>query len=161
MNRAQLRTCPECRQPWPQGAEHDLRGFGWLSDLPRHVSPTNVDCLIHDGSHGRDRFVAFETKRDGEPLQSGQEWLLRALASSGWYVAILRGTAQRLAIASVMPDGVGPYLPTRVGLVRDAVVRFLDGSPFRVALVERPTRVCPACKREHAVGTTCQEVFAA
>lgn len=46
----------------------------------------------------------------------------------------------------------------RVGLLHPIVVTEGD---VLVAGERRPTRVCPACKREHAVGTTCQEVFAA
>lgn len=155
MNKAQLRSCPECRQSWPTGVEHDLRGFGWLAELPRHVSPTNIDCVIHDGAHGRDRFLAFETKRDGEPLLAGQEWVLRGLAASGWYVAVLRGTTERLSIAPVLSAGIGDYMPTRIQFVRDAVVRFLEGSAFRVAPQPRPTRTCPSCHQDHPVGTTC------
>lgn len=132
MDRGTLRNCPECRQTWPQGAEHDLRSFAWLSNLPRTVSVSNADAIIHDGAGGRNRFLILETKRDDEPRQAGQEWLLRSLARYSMFtVRVLRGTLSRLAVHRVTRDGVSEHTyATTPDQFRTAVVHWLDGNPW-------------------------------
>lgn len=128
-----LRFCPECRQPWPVGAEHDLRSFRWLDGLPRSITPSNVDCAIHDGGSGRDRMLIFEAKGADELLPGGQERLLRSLAArAGWGVFILRGSLYGLDIARVVPTAVRPYASTTPQEVRAAVERFLNGELWRL-----------------------------
>ena len=69
MSSSQLRKCPTCAQPWPHGERFDLRGFGWLGDLPRGISISNIDGIIHDGK-AEDRFLVLESKEPDEwPVQ--------------------------------------------------------------------------------------------
>lgn len=149
MKRGELRACPECRRPWPKGAEHDLRGFGWLDDLPRHVTPTNIDCLIHDGAYGRDRYLYIETKGPREWPDAGQSWALRALAGqSRNTVRLLRAALADLTIHRVGTDSIErDGRPTTAAAVRLAVVAWLNGSLWRDAessIALRPVAPRPA-----------------
>lgn len=134
--RGALRQCPECRQAWPhKSADHDLRGFGWLSGLPRNVSVSNVDCLIHDFSRG-DRFLMLEVKMPWEPeLQVGQSRLLRAAAAlPGFTVRLLHaihGEVRTLRYHRVerwAVDASGVIVPRSD--FRDAVAYWLEGNAW-------------------------------
>jgi len=133
MKRGVLRSCPKCLQAWPRKADHDLRGFGWLHDLPRNVSLSNADALLHDGAHGRDRFLMFEVKMPWEPeLQAGQGWLLRALAAqSNWTVRLLhsrKGEHGTVRVHTVSGDRVEPsVLKASLVDLRSSVVDWLNG----------------------------------
>jgi len=133
----ELRYCPECRRPWPKGAEFDLRSFRWLDDLPRRVSPSNIDCVIHDGGLGRDRFLVLETKREGEVIQKGQARLLMALAALSperLGVRVLSGSTTDLSIHSVSKDTIEARgIATTPQRVRSAVASWLSGSRWREA----------------------------
>lgn len=135
--RGELRFCPECRRPWPRGAEYDLRSFRWLDDLPRRVSPSNIDCLLHDGANGRSRFLVFETKRVGEDMDPGQEWMLRELAGLApdrLGVRLLRGSTDNLTIHPVSRSEIAQNgTSTTPALVRSAVSSWLNGSLWRNA----------------------------
>lgn len=145
MTVGELRSCPECRRPWPKGSEYDLRGFRWLDDLPRRVSPSNIDCILHDGAQGRSRFLVLETKRPDEDVQAGQAWLLRALAALSperLVVRILRGTSTNLSMHAVTGDSIDQRgVVTSPDRVRRAVVSWLNGSRWRDAesIVATPT----------------------
>ena len=109
MKDPQLGVCPKCYRPWPRDEDHELRGFGWLTDLPRGVTPSDIDGIIHDGTHGRPRFLILEAKTADEwtRLQKGQMWLWRALASlPGVRVCVLVGNL----------NGMLRYWVTRYGL---------------------------------------------
>lgn len=137
MTRGELRYCPECRRPWPKGAEHDLRSFRWLDDLPRYISPDNIDCILHDGSNGRNRFLVLETKRRDEPVQKGQAVMLKALAGLAperLGVRILAGNLTDLSIHRVTRDGIEERgTSTTPEKVRGAVATWLNGSTWRDA----------------------------
>lgn len=137
MTVGELRYCPECRRPWPKGAEFDLRSFRWLDDLPRRVSPSNIDCVIHDGGLGRDRFLVIETKRDGEVIQKGQARLLMALATLAperLGVRVLSGSTSDLSIHGVSKDSIEARgTATTPARVRSAVASWLSGSRWRDA----------------------------
>jgi hypothetical protein len=109
MNDPQLHVCPRCGQSWPRTADYQLRGFGWLTGLPRGITPSDIDGIFHDGAHGRDRFLVLEAKRSGEwPLQAGQLWLLRALSGlSGVKVCLLVGDMDAIERYWVTVDGLG------------------------------------------------------
>lgn len=137
MTRGTLRYCPECRQAWPRGAEFDLRSFRWLDDLPRAVSPSNIDCVIHDGAGGRDRFLVLETKRPTESIDAGQAWLLRALAGVSLervFVRLLVGSVDALHVHRVTREAIEePGYTTTAGAFRGAVASFLNGERWRDA----------------------------
>jgi hypothetical protein len=130
-----LRTCEKCHQPWPKGDDHDLRGFRWLDPLPRNISVSNADLLIHDGMHGQDRYLFFEVKMPWEPpLQRGQNWLLSAIAKQPhWTVRILHGTLHKMTIYRVRASGVDPVGALVVpSTVRASVTDWLNGSSWQV-----------------------------
>lgn len=137
MTRGTLRYCPECRQAWPRGAEFDLRSFRWLDDLPRAVSPSNIDCVIHDGAGGRDRFLVLETKRPSEAIEPGQAWLLRALAGVNperVFVRLLVGSVGELHVHRVDRDSIEDSgYTTTAPAFRVAVASFLGGARWRDA----------------------------
>lgn len=137
MTRGALRYCPECRQAWPRGAEFDLRSFRWLDDLPRAVSPSNIDCVIHDGAGGRDRFLVLETKRPAETLEPGQAWLLRALAGVNperVFVRLLVGSVSELHVHRVDREAIADTgYTTTAASFRSAVASFLSGGRWRDA----------------------------
>lgn len=85
-----------------------MRGFGWLDPLPRRISVSNADLLIHDGANGRDRYLFIEVKMPWEPpLQAGQNWLLRALARQpDWVVRLLHGPLGAMRSHVVTTAGV-------------------------------------------------------
>lgn len=134
---ARLERCPECGASWPKSPDYALRGCGWLQGLSRSVSPTNSDVRIHDGAHGRNRFLQFEVKspREQWPPKKGELWMLGALAEqSNWTVRILRGTTRDLkvhAVADMQLDMDG--IRTHVEAVRRAVDRWLNGALWREA----------------------------
>jgi hypothetical protein len=129
-----LRTCPYCHQHWPKGPDHDLRGFGWLDPLPRGISISNGDLALHDGTHGRDRFLFLETKMKWEPtMQTGQRWLLGALAKqAGWVVRVLRGTLDNFTIHRVNSSGEeADGITGHAGELRSRIAGFLQGESWR------------------------------
>lgn len=173
MASSQLRSCPYCHQSWPHGTDYDLRGAHWLDPLPRNITVSNGDVLIHDGSTKRDRFLLIETKMPWESaMQAGQAMLLRAVARQpDWTVRILRGRLPRPAMHRVASDGVEER-GTEVSAsdMRLSVSDWLRGErwsdppgvpmPARRVLYPVGTpltapRPCPACKADHPVGTTC------
>lgn len=134
--RGKLERCPECGGRWPQGPDHALRGCGWLSGLDREVSPSNNELLIHDGVHGRDRFLQMEIKsrREPWPLREGQLWTLKALSRQpGWTVLILRGDTASLAVHRVLEGGLADAIHTHAEAVRQAINSWLRGSLWRDA----------------------------
>lgn len=137
MTRGELRYCPECRRPWPRGAEHDLRSFRWLDNLPRYISADNIDCIIHDGGAGRDRFLVLETKRAHEDIPKGQERMLRALAALAperLGVRVLEGTTDELSLRAVTGSRIETDgTPTTTARVRSAVASWLNGARWREA----------------------------
>lgn len=140
----ELRQCPECGHGWPKDPDHALRGCAWLYGLPRKVSPSNNELLIHDGAHGRDRFLQFEIKTPSEqwPPPKGQSLTLVALAKQeNWTVRILRGSTRSVDVHKVTREGIeAKGTRTHVEAVRRAVSLWLDGALWRdaeVALVQR------------------------
>lgn len=125
--------------------------MGWLSGLPRHVSPSNSDVLIHDGNYRRNRFLLFEIKGPHEawPMQSGQARLLRAQAGQpNTTVRVLRGVPSRIEMHAVTEHGVyeRPCLTTTATAIRNAVASWLNGSLWRDAessLAEPPATQVP------------------
>lgn len=114
-----LQRCPMCGGPWPEGREFDLRSLNWLDHLPRDITSSNFDTAFHDGFHGRDRFLLFETKGKDEKLLKGQEWLLRAAAGlPRWDVFVLRGTVDDLMLERVTSTEIKPGVPTTTAAVR-------------------------------------------
>lgn len=148
---AKLRNCPECGHAWPQGPDHALRGCGWLYGLPRGVSPSNNELLIHDGSHGRDRFLQFEIKspRETWPPPNGQLRTLIALArQQNWTVRLLRGSTRAVDLHRITSDGLDSNgIRTHVEAIRKAVVHWLEGSLWRDA--ERDLASDPDTAVEH------------
>lgn len=136
-NPGELRRCPDCGGSWPKDPTYQLQGTAWLADLGRHVSQSNFDVLIHDGAHGRDRFLAFELKGSRDwPLSKGQDWMLRALSGqSSWTVAVLRGTTRHTLVHPVLSSGVSiEPIETHAEAIRRAVGRWLAGGLWRDAL---------------------------
>lgn len=137
MNPGDLRHCPECGSGWPKDVDHALRGCGWLSGLPRRISPNNGDVEVHDGMHGRDRFLRLEIKgpRETWPIQKGQAIHLAALArQSNWTVRVLRGTTKAIDLHRVTSDGIAASgIRTHAEAVRSAVASWLNGSLWRDA----------------------------
>jgi hypothetical protein len=133
VKRGELQFCSECRRRWPKGAEFDLRGFGWLSDLPRHITPSNIDCVFHDGGQGRNRFLVIETKGPSEWPDKGQERLLRSLsAQPRTFVVMLRGVLETLDFHRITVDRIELQgRPTTPEAVSRAVSHFLDGALWR------------------------------
>lgn len=130
------RQCPECLRPWPRNDPRlKLAGFGWLEDLPRHISPNNVDCLLHDGYMGRNRFLALETKRPDELLLDGQARALMGLARlEPFTVRVLRGTAANFTVLRVSADGIATKGPQTSGAsLRAAIASWLNGALWRDA----------------------------
>lgn len=134
---AKLRQCPECGGHWPGDPDHALRGCGWLYGLPRNVSPSNNELLIHDGSHGRDRFLQFEIKSSREtwPPARGQFITLVALSKQpNWTVRILRGETSAVDVHRVTAGGIDATpIRTHAEAIRRAVSSWLDGSLWRDA----------------------------
>lgn len=134
--RGTLRLCPECGGSWPKGPDHALRACGWLAGLDREVSPSNNDVLVHDGAHGRDRFLQLEIKRRAEnwPPAGGQLWTLRALAKqSNWTVLILRGDTRSVDVHQVDPGGIREPIKTHTEALRRAINSWLRGALWRDA----------------------------
>jgi hypothetical protein len=133
----ELRQCPECGHGWPKDPDHALRGCAWLYGLPRKVSPSNNELLIHDGTHGSDRFLQFEIKSPSEtwPPPAGQSRTLVALAGqTNWTVRILRGTTHALEVHRVTRAGIETSgIRSHVEAVRQAVVTWLGGALWRDA----------------------------
>jgi hypothetical protein len=130
MTSSKLRTCTTCRQGWPHSDEHDLRSFGWLDPLPRNITISNGDCLIHDGYHGSDRFLLFEAKVPGEPaLRLGQKRLLTALAGQPrWIVRLLIGRLASVIVLRVSSSGVATEgVRTTAEAVRASTVDWVNG----------------------------------
>jgi len=172
MGSSQLRQCPYCHQSWPGGSDHDLRGGRWLDPLPRRITVSNGDILIHDGAHGRDRFLLLETKMPWEEsIQAGQAMLLRAAARQpNWTVRILRGRLPNVAMHRVTPESVDPQgLVVLASAVQTSVADWINGERWAdpegkvlAARVSYPVgtpltgpRPCPSCRTDHPVGTTC------
>jgi hypothetical protein len=130
---SQLRSCPECGGPWPNDLEHRLRGLGWLGTLPRGITPSNGDIFIHDGEHGRDRFLLLEVKSPAEPWppRNGQARLLTAVAAQpAWTVRVVRGTANDPVVHEVSRGGIAmDGRPTKVSAIRSAVAAFIEATP--------------------------------
>ena len=128
---SQLRACPECGGPWPTDREHRLRGLGWLGTLPRGCSPSNGDVFIHDGEHGRDRFLLLEIKSPNEPWppKLGQARLLAAVAAQpAWTVRVIRDTPDVPVVHEVSRSGIRMEgKPTTVEAIRAAAVSFVEG----------------------------------
>jgi hypothetical protein len=142
---AKLRQCPECGSGWPKDPDHALRGCGWLYGLPRNVSPSNNELLIHDGAHGRDRFLQLEIKDGTEEIPKGQLLTLVALSKQeSWTVRVLRGSTRAVDVYRVTRDGIdAKAIHTHVEAVRQAVVVWLSGSLWRdaeQALTKRPAQ---------------------
>lgn len=128
-----MAKCPACFRGWPRSADHDLRGFGWLDPLPRNISVSNADLLVHDGYHGADRFLFFEVKMPWEKaLQAGQNWLLRSLAGqAGWTVRLVHGRPGGVALHRVSRDGVDANgLVVPLAGVRARVVDWINGNAW-------------------------------
>ena len=174
MSSSQLRQCPYCHQGWPRDSDHDLRGGRWLDPLPRRITVSNGDILIHDGAHsGRDRFLLLEIKMPWEPaIQPGQAMLLRAQARQpNTTVRILRGRLPDVALHRVTPDeGVEPQgREVPAAAVQSSVTDWINGErwadPQGKAIGDRvlypvgtpltAPRPCPSCHDSHPVGTTC------
>lgn len=134
MSSSRLRYCEECHQAWPRTPDHDLRGFGWLDPLPRRISLSNADLLLHDGVHGPDRFLFVEAKMPWEPaLQKGQNWLLSSLARiPRWTVRILSGRLDKMKLHRVTSEGVEREgtLVTPASF-RDGVAAWLNGQQWQ------------------------------
>jgi hypothetical protein len=77
--------------------------------------------------HGRDRFLVLEAKRPEEwPLQSGQLWLLRALAGlPGVRVCLLVGDMDAIERYWVTTDGLSEPDLVTPEQVRQGVARWL------------------------------------
>jgi len=132
--RGELRLCPECGGSWPKDPDHALRGCGWLKGLDRDISPSNNDVLIHDGAHGRNRFLQLEMKRRAEtwPPRGGQLWTLKALAGQAdWTVLILRGTTRSVDVHRVGTAGIRDAITTHAEAVRQAVNAWIKGALWR------------------------------
>jgi hypothetical protein len=133
-NPAKLRSCPECGGRWPNDPDHSLRGCGWLHGLPRRVSPSNNELLLHDGAHGKDRFLQLEIKGTKEkwPLQDGQIRTLNALARQpNWVVLILRQMARAVDVYRVGGSGLSAPVRTHTEAIRQAVAQWLNGALWR------------------------------
>lgn len=152
MNSPRLVTCPKCGGPWPRDESHELRGFGWLTGLPRGITPSDIDCVFHDGADGRNRLLVMEAKGPHEewPIQTGQAWLLRSLARlRGFDVRILRGTLRNLASYRVTAAGIEPNgVKTDPDTVRQGVARWLSPS-------QAPAPCPKLCGRSHPSETSC------
>ena len=143
-NPAKLRNCPECGGRWPADPDHSLRGCGWLHGLPRKVSPSNNELLIHDDRHGRDRFLQLEIKGAKEhwPPADGQLRTLNALArQSEWIVLILRQMSRAVDVYRVRGQGLNAPVRTHTEAIRQAVVAWLNGQLWRDVEPMLATRV--------------------
>jgi hypothetical protein len=132
-NPAKLRSCPECGGRWPNGPDYSLRGCAWLHGLPRRISPSNNEILIHDGSRG-DRFLQLEIKGPKEkwPLQDGQLRTLNALArQSNWIVLILRQMTHAVDVYRVGGSGLSAPVRSHTEAIRQAVASWLNGALWR------------------------------
>ena len=163
-----LRNCPYCHQKWPSSEYHDLRSARWLDPLPRNITISNGDLLIHDGYHGRDRFLFLETKMPWETIiQPGQARLMTALAGQpDWTVRALRGRLPYVNLHRVTPSVVERTASVvDVAAVQARVCDWINGErwddpktlpdrePMGVPL--SAPRPCPSCHDDHPVGTTC------
>lgn len=126
---APLRKCPTCGGAWPDDNAHSLRRLDFLDHLPRGVTPTNIDALMHSDTGGVDRFLIIETKQEGEPIKFGQERAYRALASlPGVAVYVLRGTRDNIRVQRVRSTGLGDARPTTTERIHDVVADWLRRS---------------------------------
>lgn len=186
MNPGELRRCPECHGPWPKEPDYALRGCGWLYDLPRGITPTNIDAGLHsiggtvyDGQRGvelhdggiageRHRFLRleFKTRKEKADLSVGQSRLLRALAAlPDWKVLLLRGDTRRLDVRQVTPAGLSERsIPSHAEAVRRAIAAYLRGESLRDALATlgRPSAEGHVCgwARVDGVWTCVQDHYA-
>lgn len=127
-----LRRCPYCGSDWHDDG-HNLRGLAWLSGLPRGIEPSNGDIFIHDGMHGRDRFLLLEMKQPGEAILKGQAILLKAVSHlPRWDVSIVSGTTGETYIQRVTSGTIEAARPTTTDAIRDATFRWIDGGPWLV-----------------------------
>jgi len=127
MKDPQLGSCPKCGQRWPRTRDYQLRGFGWLSGLPRGITPSDIDAIFHDGAHVGDRFLILEAKRPEEwPLQAGQLRLLRALAGLPHVnVCVLVGDLDAIERYWVTRDGLSEPEMVTAEQVRRGVAQWL------------------------------------
>jgi len=127
MSSSQLQKCPTCGQPWPDDDEHATRGFGWVDPLPRNITVSNIDGIIHDDATGIDRFLVLESKHLSEPVKPGQLRLLRALSSiPNFAVRILRGTPDMMVKETVTPAGIIGAETLTAASARAGIVRWID-----------------------------------
>jgi hypothetical protein len=148
---SRLRTCEQCHQPWPKGPDHDLRGFAWLDPLPRKISVSNADLLVHDGLHGPNRYLFLEAKMPWEPpLQKGQNWLLRSLAEQrNWTVRVLHGRLGSMTMHRVHPTGVDAVgLAISAVEFRASVADWLNGQAWS----DPRGRPLPGVRSSHTCG---------
>jgi len=128
MKDPQLGSCPMCGCRWPHDADHELRGFGWLTDLSRGVTPSDIDAIIHDDTHGRPRFLVLEAKTTAEwtRLQTGQMRLWRGLARlPGVQVRVLVGDLNSILSYQVTRNGLSEPKLVTPEEVRAGVSRWL------------------------------------
>lgn len=125
-----LRICPECLQPWPaDDVRLDLRSFRWLHPLPRNISPSNVDCVIHDGANGDDRLLFIEVKRADEGLAAAQLWLLKAISKlPAVEVLLVQEQPNGLVWARIRPEGSAAFRSTTRHELRESIGRWLAGA---------------------------------
>lgn len=142
-NPAKLRHCPECGSDWPAEPDFALRSCGWLYGLPHRITPSNSDIEIHDGWHGRDRFLRLELKgpRETWPLQKGQLSFLVALSRlDSWTVRVLRGLTNKITVYRVSPSGIeATGITTHAEAIRRAVAAWVNGTPWRLIEDSLPT----------------------
>lgn len=105
-----------------------------------------TECTVAIGS------CSWRQRCRGEPpLQRGQAWLLKALASQdGWTTRILHGRLDNMSLHRVNADGV-----QRDGLIvqpssfRSSAVAWLNGEPWRDP---QPDALVPAGREAHTHG---------
>ncbi len=146
-NPAKLRRCPECGGGWPSTPDYALRGCAWLHGLPRKISPSNNELLIHDGFHGRNRFLQLELKgaREAWPPATGQRRTLIALAGQpNWTVLVLRGQANAVDVHRVTPTDIPERgFRTHLESVRQGIASWLNGEPWRADALAAATGAQP------------------
>jgi hypothetical protein len=144
MTSSRLQKRPTCGQHWPDDDEHATRAFGWVDPLPRKITVSNIDGIIHDGATGIDRFLVLESKHLSEPVKPGQLRLLKALAAvPNFAVRILRGTPEMMVKETVTPEGVFGAESMTAAAARAGIVRWIDPA----YPVEVRTSVAPSAGR--------------
>jgi hypothetical protein len=135
---APLKRCPYCGGRWPLDTNHSLRRLAFLDDLPRSITPMNIDGLvvIHDGQSIPERFVFIEVKLPHERLpEGGQLWALRGLARvRNHLVYIVHGQSSGFRWYQVLPDGrlAGDMVATGAQL-RHAIECWLENGDRKAA----------------------------